>query len=75
MEDLSREIKFKAYLSSPGSNVNRKRMNFFRTIKSIKEIAYRDSIRASIKKKHNFRELFGFQLTNFKSKYICDDSE
>ena len=72
---MEREIKFKAYLSSKGNNVNRKRMNFFKTIKSIKEIAYRDSIRASIKKKHNFRELFGFQLSNFKSKYICDDGE
>lgn len=75
MEDLSREIRFKAYLSSKGNNVNRKRMNFFKTIKSIKEIAYRDSIRASVKKKHNFRELFGFQLSNFKKKYICDDGE
>lgn len=75
MESLDREIRFKCYLHSKGNNVNRKRMNFFRTIKSIKEIAYRDSIRASIKKKHNFRELFGFQLTNFKKKYICDDGE
>lgn len=72
---MDKEIRFKAYLISKGNNVNRKRMNFFKTIKSIKEVAYRDSIRASIKKKHNFRELFGFQLSNFKSKYICDDSE
>lgn len=72
---MEREIKFKAYLSSPGNNVNRKRMNFFKTIKSIKEIAYRDSIRASIKKKHNFRELFGFQLSNFKSKYINNEED
>ena len=70
---MEREIRFKAYLSSPGSNVNRKRMNFFRTIKSIKEIAYRDSIRASIKKKHNFRELFGYNLSNFKSKYVNNE--
>ena len=72
---MDKEIRFKAYLSSKGNNVNRKRMNFFRTIKSIKEIAYRDSIRASIKKKHNFRELFGFQLSNFKSKYVNNEED
>ena len=72
---MDKEIRFLAYLQSDGNNVNRKRMNFFKTIKSIKEIAYRDSIRASVKKKHNFRELFSYQLTNFKSKYICDDGE
>lgn len=75
MGELAREIRFKAFLQSKGNNLNRKRYNFFKDIKSIKEVAYRDSIRASIKKKHNFRELFGYSLQNFKSKYICDDGE
>ena len=72
---MEREIRFKAYLQSDGNNVNRKRMNFFKTIKSIKEIAYRDHIRGCITMKANKRELFGFNVTNFKSKYICDDGE
>jgi len=75
MEDLSREIRFKCFLHSEGNNVARKRYNFFKTIKSIKEIAYRDSIRASIKKKHNFRELFGYNLSNFKSKYVNNEED
>jgi len=75
MESLDREIKFKCYLSSPGNNQNRKRLNFFKTIKSIKEIAYRDHIRGCVTMKHNRRELFGYALSNFKSKYICDDGE
>jgi hypothetical protein len=75
MEDLSREIRFKCFLHSEGNNVARKRYNFFKSIKSIKEIAYRDSIRASIKKKHNFRELFGYNLSNFKSKYVNNEED
>lgn len=72
---MDKEIRFKAFLQSKGSNLNRKRYNFFKTIKSIKEIAYRDSIRASVKKKHNFRELFGYSLQNFKSKYINNEED
>ena len=72
---MDKEIRFLAYLQSEGNNVNRKRMNFFRTIKSIKEIAYREHIRGCITMKANKRELFGFALSNFKSKYICDDGE
>jgi len=75
MESLDREIKFKCYLQSEGNNQNRKRYNFFKTIKSIKEIAYRDHIRGCVTMKHNRRELFGYALSNFKSKYICDDGE
>lgn len=75
MEELSREIRFKCYLQSKGNNQNRKRMNFFRTIKSIKEIAYRDHIRASVTMKHNKRELFGFMVSNFKSKYINNEED
>jgi hypothetical protein len=70
---MDKEIRFLAYLQSEGNNIARKILNFFKTIKSIKEIAYRDSIRASIKKKHNKRELFGFNITDFKSKYINDE--
>jgi hypothetical protein len=72
---MDKEIRFLAYLQSEGNNIARKRYNFFRTIKSIKEIAYRDSIRASIKKKHNKRELFGYNLSNFKSKYINNEED
>jgi hypothetical protein len=75
MEDLSREIRFKCYLQSEGNNQNRKLYNFFKTIKSIKQIAYGEHLRSKVLMKHNKRELFGFNLTNFKSKYICDDGE
>ena len=72
---MDKEIRFLAYLQSDGNNVNRKRMNFFKTIKSIKEISYRDHIRGCVTMKANKRELFGFNISNFKSKYICDDGE
>jgi hypothetical protein len=75
MEDLSREIRFKCYLQSEGNNANRKRMNFFRTIKSIKEIAYRDHIRGCITMKAYKRELFGFMVSNFKSKYVNNEKD
>ena len=75
MEDLSREIRFKCYLHCKGANQHRKLYNFFRTIKSIKQIAYGEHIRSKVLMKHNKRELFGFALSNFKSKYICDDGE
>ncbi len=75
LNKMDKEIRYLAYLHSEGNNIARKRMNFFRTIKSIKEIAYRDSIRASIKKKHNFRELFGYNLSNFKSKYVNNEED
>lgn len=75
LSEMDREIRFKCYLHCKGANNHRKLYNFFKTIKSIKELAYRDSIRASIKKKHNFRELFGFQLSNFKSKYVNNEED
>lgn len=75
MEELSREIKFKCYLQSKGNNQNRKRMNFFKTIKSIKEIAYREHIRGCVTMKANKRELFGFNVTNFKSKYVNNEED
>jgi hypothetical protein len=75
MEDLSREIRFKCYLSSPGNNQHRKLYNFFKTIKSIKQIAYGEHIRSKVVMKHNKRELFGYALSNFKSKYVNDDGE
>ena len=75
LSEMDREIRFKCYLSSPGNNNHRKLYNFFRTIKSIKEIAYGEHLRSKVLMKHNRRELFGFNVTNFKSKYICDDGE
>ena len=75
MEELTREIRFKAYLSSKGANNHRKLYNFFKTIKSIKQIAYGEHLRSKVLMKHNKRELFGFNISNFKSKYICDDGE
>jgi hypothetical protein len=70
---MDKEIRYLAYLQSEGNNIARKRYNFFKTIKSIKEIAYRDSIRNLVTMKHNKRELFGFNITNFKSKYINNE--
>jgi hypothetical protein len=75
MEELSREIRFKCYLQSEGNNQNRKLYNFFKTIKSIKEIVYREHIRGMVTMKANKRELFGYNVTLFKSKYICDEGE
>jgi hypothetical protein len=75
MESLDREIRFKCYLHSKGSNNHRKLYNFFKTIKSIKQIAYGEHLRSKVLMKHNKRELFKFNVTNFKSKYICDDGE
>ena len=70
---MDKEIRYLAYLQSKGNNIARKRYNFFKTIKSIKEIAYRDSIRSMVTMKHNKRELFGFNITNFKSKYVNNE--
>lgn len=75
MEDLSREIRFKCFLHCEGANKHRKLYNFYKSIKSIKYDAYSQHIRASIKKKHNFRELFSYQLTNFKSKYVNNEED
>ena len=75
MEDLSREIRFKCYLQSEGNNHHRKLYNFFKTIKSIKQIAYGEHLRSKVLMKHNKRELFGFNLTNFKSKYVNNEED
>ncbi len=75
LSEMDREIRFKCYLQSEGNNQNRKRYNFFKTIKSIKEIAYRDHIRGCITMKHHKRELFGFNVTNFKSKYVNNECD
>ena len=75
MEDLSREIRFKCFLHCEGNNKHRKLYNFYKSIKSIKYDAYSQHIRGCITMKANKRELFGFALSNFKSKYICDDGE
>ena len=72
---MDKEIRFLAYLQSDGNNVNRKRMNFFKTIKSIKEIAYREHIRGCVTMKHNKRELFGYNVTLFKSKYVNNEED
>ena len=75
MEELSSEIRFKCYLQSEGNNQHRKRYNFFKTIKSIKQIAYGEHIRSKVLMKHNKRELFGFNISNFKSKYINNECD
>lgn len=72
---MDKEIRFKAYLSSKGNNVNRKRMNFFKTIKSIKEIAYRDNIRSMVTVKHGHKEFFGYKMTNFLIKYVNNECD
>ena len=75
MEELSREIRFKCYLSSPGNNQHRKLYNFYKSIGSLKQLVYQDYTRSKVLMKHNKRELFGYNVTNFKSKYVCDDGE
>jgi hypothetical protein len=75
MESLDREIRFKCYLQSKGNNQHRKLYNFFRTIKSIKQIAYGEHLRSKVVMKHNKRELFGFMVSNFKSKYVNNEKD
>ena len=72
---MEREIKFKCYLQSDGNNQHRKLYNFFKTIKSIKKIAYGEHIRSKVLMKHNRRELFGYALSNFKSKYVNNEED
>ena len=72
---MDKEIRYLAYLQSKGNNIARKRYNFFKTIKSIKEIAYRDSIRSMVTMKHNRKEFFGYAITNFYLKNKGDDEE
>lgn len=72
---MDREIKYICYLQSKGSNRNRKRMNFFRTIPTIKELVYRESIRNSITMKHGHKEFFGYRMTNFLIKYVNNEYE
>mgnify|MGYP000889739490 FL=1 len=72
---MEREIKFKCYLQSDGNNQHRKLYNFFKTIKSIKQIAYGEHLRSKVLMKHNRRELFGYALSNFKSKYVNNEED
>jgi len=57
---MDREKRFKAYLSNKGNNHTRKRMNFFKSIKSIKFV-YNDSIRSMVLRNKysrlNFKEV------------------
>lgn len=75
LSEMDREIRFKCYLQSEGANNHRKLYNFFRTIKSIKQIAYGEHLRSKVLMKHNKRELFGFNVTNFKSKYVNNECD
>lgn len=72
---MEREIRFKCYLQSEGNNQHRKLYNFFKTIKSIKQIAYGEHLRSKVLMKHNRRELFGYALSNFKSKYVNNECD
>lgn len=73
MEQLEREIRFKCFLQSKGNNKHRKLVNFYKSIGNLKQLAYSDFIKGMIKKKHNQREFFGFNVTNFKSKYVNNE--
>ena len=57
---MDREIRFKVYLSNKGNNHNRKRFNFFKSIKSIKFV-YNDSSRGMVLRNKynrlNFKEV------------------
>lgn len=72
---MEREIRYIAYLQSEGNNVNRKRYNFFKTVKSIKELAYRDNIRSMVTMKHGHKEFFGYRMTNFLIKYVNNEED
>lgn len=72
---MDKEIRFLAYLQSEGSNRHRKLCNFYKSIGSLKQLVYQDYTRSKVLMKHNKRELFGYNVTLFKSKYICDDGE
>ena len=75
MESLDREIRFKCYLHCKGNNQHRKLYNFLKTIKSIKQIAYGEHLRSKVLMKHNKRKLFGFNISNFKSKYVNNEED
>lgn len=75
MEDLSREIRFKCFLHCEGANKHRKLYNFYKSIGSLKQLAYSDFIKGMVKKKHNQREFFGYAVTNYYLDSVCDDGE
>ena len=72
---MDKEIRFLAYLQSEGSNRHRKLCNFYKSIGSLKQLVYQDYTRGMITMKHNNRELFGFNISNFKSKYVNNECD
>jgi hypothetical protein len=72
---MEKEIRFKCFLQSKGNNKHRKLYNFYKSIGKLKELAYSDFIKGMVKKKHNKREFFGYAITNYYLKTVCDDNE
>ena len=73
--EILKEIRFKAFITNKGNNMHRKRYNYFKRIKSIKELVYSDHIKGMVNKKHNQREFFGYAVTNYHLNSVCDDNE
>jgi len=72
---MEKEIRFKCFLQSKGNNKHRKLYNFYKSIGKLKEIAYSDFISNMLKKKHIQKEFFGYAVTNYHLKTVCDDNE
>jgi hypothetical protein len=72
---MEKEIRFKAFITNKGNNMHRKRYNYFKRIKSIRHLVYSDDINEKVTMKHNKREMFGYSLSNFKSKYVNNEYE
>jgi hypothetical protein len=75
MEDLSREIRFKAFLSSKGNDKHRKLYNFYKSIGNLKQLAYSDFIKDMIKKKHNQKEFFSYAINNYHLNSVCNEED
>lgn len=69
------EIRFKAFITNEGNNLHRKRYNYFKRIKSIKNLVYLDHIRSMVTLKHNHKEFFGYRMNSFNRKYVNNEYE
>ena len=59
---MEKEIRFKAFITNKGNNLTRKRYNYFKRIKSIKQLVYSDHIKGMVTMKHNHKLYFGHSI-------------
>jgi hypothetical protein len=74
--EIMKEIRFKAFTQSKGNNQTRKRYNYFKTIKTIKELVYRDHIIGCVTMKHNQKLYFGHSINGgLIKRYVNNEFE